>query len=50
MKGSGIGLSLVAGIAQLHGATITTCAGLEGRVFCVRLLFPAVQGNGEAAG
>ncbi|MDP4078816.1 hypothetical protein [Acidovorax sp. A1169] len=49
MKGSGIGLSLVAGIAQLHGATISACAGVEGRGFCVRVLFPAVQGvDGEA--
>jgi signal transduction histidine kinase len=49
VKGSGIGLSLVAGIAQLHGATISTCAGLEGRGFCVRVLFPAVQGDGGGA-
>jgi signal transduction histidine kinase len=39
-RGSGIGLSLVAGIAQLHGATIETGAGLDGRGFGVRVLFP----------
>ncbi len=40
-RGSGIGLSLVAGIAQLHGAVIEVCDGLAGRGFCVRLVFPA---------
>jgi two-component system sensor histidine kinase QseC len=39
-RGSGIGLSLVAGIAQLHGARIETGSGLDGRGFSVRLLFP----------
>ncbi|MDB5850071.1 MAG: hypothetical protein JWP29_3823 [Rhodoferax sp.] len=39
-RGSGIGLSLVAGIAQLHGAGIETCEGLQGRGFCVRIVFP----------
>jgi signal transduction histidine kinase len=38
-RGSGIGLSLVAGIARLHGAGIVTGAGLEGRGFSVRVLF-----------
>jgi len=48
-RGSGIGLSLVAGIAQLHEATIETGAGLDGRGFSVRVLFPlphAASGSG----
>jgi signal transduction histidine kinase len=40
-RGSGIGLSLVAGIAQLHHATIETGDGLEGRGFAIRVMFPA---------
>ena len=40
-RGSGVGLSLVAGIARLHGATLQTGEGLEGRGFSVRVLFPA---------
>ncbi len=40
-RGSGIGLSLVAGIAQLHRATIETGDGLEGRGFAIRVVFPA---------
>ena len=40
-RGSGIGLSLVAAIARLHQASIVTGAGLDGRGFCVRVLFPA---------
>jgi signal transduction histidine kinase len=51
-RGSGIGLSLVAGIAQLHGARIETGSGLDGRGFGVRLLFPpppAPAPAGEAA-
>jgi signal transduction histidine kinase len=39
-RGSGIGLSLVAGIAQLHDAAIKTGPGLDGRGFSVRILFP----------
>ncbi|KTF33811.1 ATP-binding protein [Xanthomonas vesicatoria] len=39
VQGSGIGLSLVAGIARLHGATIETCDGSEGRGLCVRVVF-----------
>jgi two-component system sensor histidine kinase QseC len=39
-RGSGIGLSLVAGIAELHGATIETGMGNGGRGFCVRVVFP----------
>lgn len=45
--GSGIGLSLVAGIAGLHGAVIETGTGIGGRGFRVRVLFPAA-GPGEA--
>ena len=39
-RGSGIGLSLVARIAQSHGATIETGAGLDGSGFGVTLVFP----------
>ncbi|MEV4779072.1 sensor histidine kinase [Burkholderia sp. LMU1-1-1.1] len=42
MRGSGIGLSLVAGIAELHRAVIETGAGLDDAGFRVRVLFPAV--------
>nr|WP_314545446.1 ATP-binding protein [uncultured Massilia sp.] len=38
-RGSGIGLSLVAAIARLHGARIVTGEGLDGRGFSVRILF-----------
>jgi signal transduction histidine kinase len=47
VRGSGIGLSLVAGIAQLHRATIETCAGIDDSGFCVRVLFPAVPDENE---
>lgn len=40
-RGSGIGLSLVAGIARLHLATIGTGTGIDGRGFSVRVQFPA---------
>ncbi|MGJ7605085.1 sensor histidine kinase [Variovorax sp. LT1R20] len=40
-RGSGIGLSLVAGIADLHRATVRTGEGIDGRGFSVRILFPA---------
>ena len=40
-RGSGIGLSLVAGIANLHRATVRTGEGLDGRGFSVRVVFPA---------
>jgi signal transduction histidine kinase len=51
-RGSGIGLSLVAGIAQLHEASIETGTGLDGRGFSVRILFPlpAATGAGPASG
>ena len=49
-RGSGIGLSLVAGIAQLHEATIETGIGLDGRGFNVRVLFPLPAGGAGAAG
>jgi signal transduction histidine kinase len=41
-RGSGIGLSLVAGIAEVHRATIETGAGLDGRGLGIRVLFPAL--------
>lgn len=40
-RGSGIGLSLVAAIARLHGARIGTGGGLAGKGFAVRIAFPA---------
>jgi signal transduction histidine kinase len=50
-RGSGIGLSLVAGIAQLHEAVIQTGAGLDGKGFSVRILFPVpAAGAGPASG
>jgi signal transduction histidine kinase len=42
-RGSGIGLSLVAGIARLHGATLVTGTGLDGQGFSVRVQFPAAS-------
>jgi signal transduction histidine kinase len=43
VRGSGIGLSLVARIAELHEATIETGAGMGGTGLCVRVMF-APQG------
>jgi signal transduction histidine kinase len=40
-RGSGIGLSLVAGIVRLHLATISTGTGIDGQGFSVRVQFPA---------
>ncbi len=42
-RGSGIGLSLVAAIARLHGARIGTGGGLAGKGFAVRVAFPAIR-------
>jgi len=39
-RGSGIGLSLVAGIAELHGAAIETGKGIDGKGFAIRVVFP----------
>jgi signal transduction histidine kinase len=39
-RGSGIGLSLVAGIAELHDAVIETGKGIDGKGFCIRVVFP----------
>lgn len=39
-SGSGIGLSLVARIAQAHGATIAAGAGVNGRGFGIGIRFP----------
>jgi two-component system, OmpR family, sensor histidine kinase QseC len=39
-RGSGIGLSLVAGIAELHEAVIETGKGKNDIGFCVRIVFP----------
>lgn len=42
VNGSGIGLSLVASIAESHGATIQTDTGLKNRGFRVRVIFPGM--------
>jgi signal transduction histidine kinase len=49
-RGSGIGLSLVAGIAQLHEAAIETGTGLDGKGFSVRILFPLPAAPAADAG
>lgn len=41
-RGSGIGLSLISRIAQLHGASIDFSGGLAGRGFAVTVCFPAM--------
>ncbi|QBG89704.1 ATP-binding protein [Xanthomonas oryzae] len=48
VQGSGIGLSLVAGIARLHGATIETGEGNDGRGLCVRVVFACDRPVGAA--
>ncbi|NIJ77632.1 signal transduction histidine kinase [Xanthomonas campestris] len=45
VRGSGIGLSLVAGIVDLHQASIETGPGLSGRGFSVRIVFPGIAGD-----
>ncbi|GAA5236249.1 ATP-binding protein [Verticiella sediminum] len=42
VRGSGIGLSLVAGIAESHSATIQTGTGLQARGLMVRVVFPCL--------
>lgn len=42
VRGSGIGLSLVANIAELHSAKVVTETGLEDRGLMVRVVFPGV--------
>ncbi len=42
VRGSGIGLSLVAGIAESHNAAIQTGTGLDGRGLLVRVVFPGI--------
>lgn len=42
VRGSGIGLSLVASIAESHNAAIYTGTGLEDRGFMVRVVFPGI--------
>lgn len=49
VRGSGIGLSLVAGIAESHHATIQTGTGLEGRGLMVRVVFPGLVGANAMA-
>lgn len=48
VQGSGIGLSLVAGIARLHGATIEAGDGNDGRGLCVRVVFAGNRPAGAA--
>jgi signal transduction histidine kinase len=45
-RGSGIGLSLVSGIAQLHRATISTGPGLDGKGLAIKLVFPLPRDTG----
>jgi signal transduction histidine kinase len=45
-RGSGIGLSLVARIAQSHGASIEIGPGLDGRGFGISVVFPAYTPSG----
>lgn len=45
VRGSGIGLSLVAGIAESHSATIHTGVGLEDRGLMVRVVFPGITAS-----
>jgi signal transduction histidine kinase len=42
VRGSGIGLSLVAGIAESHNASIQTGIGLDARGLMVRVVFPYI--------
>lgn len=49
VRGSGIGLSLVAGIAELHQAVIETDTGLEDRGLTVRVLFPPPTSSPSSA-
>jgi len=48
-SGSGIGLSLVARIARMHGARLTCGKGIDGKGWCVSVAFPAV-GEPSVAG
>lgn len=47
-RGSGIGLSLVARIAESHGALIETGGGLDGGGFGIAVAFPAARENAAA--
>lgn len=42
-SGSGIGLSLVASIARMHGAPVTCGDGIGGKGWCVSIAFPVVS-------
>ncbi|OVZ57387.1 hypothetical protein CDO44_18480 [Pigmentiphaga sp. NML080357] len=48
-RGSGIGLSLVAQIAELHAATVEVGTGLYGRGLRISIRFPALRPHAEAA-
>lgn len=41
-SGSGLGLSIVAKIAELHGARLELSDGPDGRGLCVRMIFPSI--------
>ncbi len=42
-QGAGLGLSIVARIAERHGATLAISPRADGRGFCVRLQFPSAD-------
>jgi signal transduction histidine kinase len=48
-RGSGVGLALVARIAQSHHASITTGYGLDGRGFGIAVSFPALEESAVVA-
>jgi signal transduction histidine kinase len=48
-RGSGIGLSLVAGIAALHGADIETGSGIDGTGLTVRIVFLRAEARSGGA-
>lgn len=49
VRGSGIGLSLVASIARSHNATVKVDSGLDGRGLMVRVVFPGAASSQHSA-